>query len=70
MSLNIDLAHFPHLSEHHREVAEHLVLLGCPPEQHIAQLEQIEEFVLGQRRVASEAQNHAHRSLSLRLTMS
>ena len=34
-------------------------LLGCPPEQHIAQLEQFKTFVLGQRRVASEAQNHA-----------
>ena len=69
MSLNIDLAHFPHLSEHHREVAEQLAqglgqqalanLLGCPPEQHIAQLEQFEAFVLGQRKVASEAQSHA-----------
>ena len=69
MSLNIDSAHFPQLFEHHREVAEHLAqglgeqalasLLGCPPEQHIAQLEQFEAFVLGQRRVASEAQNHA-----------
>ena len=69
MSLNIDWAHFPHLFEHHREVAELLVhelgkqalanLLGCPPEQHIAQLEQFETFVLGQRRVASEVQNHA-----------
>ena len=48
MSLNIDWAHFPHLSERHREVAELLAqglgqqalayLLGCPPEQHVAQL--------------------------------
>ena len=29
-----------------------------PPEQHIALLEQFEAFVLGQRRVVSEAQNH------------
>ena len=69
MSLNIDWAHFPHLSDHHREVAEHLAqglgeqalasLLGCPPEQHIAQLERFEALVLGQRRVASESQSHA-----------
>ena len=69
MSLNIDKAHLPHLSKHHREVAELLAqglgrqalvnLFGCPPEQHIAQLEQFEAFVLGQRRVASEAQSHA-----------
>ena len=67
--LNIDWAHFPHLSEHHREVAEYLAqgrgeqalasLSGCPPEQHIAQLEQFEAFVVGQRRVTSEAQSHA-----------
>ena len=69
MSLNIDWAHFPHLSEHHREVAEHLAQrlgqqaltnrLGCPPKQHFSQLEQFEAFVLGQRNVASEAQSHA-----------
>ena len=34
-------------------------LLGSPPEQHVAQLEQFEAFVLGQRRAASEAQSHA-----------
>ena len=34
-------------------------LLSSPPEQHVAQLEQFETFVLGQRRVASEAQRHA-----------
>ena len=65
MSLNIDWAHFPHLSEHHREVAGLMTLglgeqalarlLGSPPEQHVAQLEQFEAFVLGQRRAASEA---------------
>ena len=69
MSLNIDWAHFPHLSEHYGKVAEHLAqglgeqalanLFGCPPERHIAQLEQFEAFVLGQRRVASEALSHA-----------
>ena len=69
MSLNIDWAHFPHLSEHHREVAGLMAqglgeqalarLLGSPPEQHVAQLEQFEAFVLGQRRAASEAQSHA-----------
>ena len=56
MSLNIDWAHFPHLSEHHREVSELLAqrlgkqalanLFGCLPEQPIAQLEQFETFVL------------------------
>ena len=69
MSLNIDWAHFPHYSEHHREVAEHLAqglgekalarLLSSLSEQHVAQLEQFKTFVLGQRRVASEAQSHA-----------
>ena len=34
-------------------------LLGSPPEQHVAQLEQFEAFVLGQRRAASEVQGHA-----------
>ncbi|CAI5738007.1 unnamed protein product [Hyaloperonospora brassicae] len=33
-------------------------LLGCPPEQHVPQLEQFEKFVLGQRLAASEAQSH------------
>ena len=69
LSLNIDWAQFPHLSKHHREVAEHLAqglgeqalanLLGCPPEQHVAQLEQFEAFVLGQRMDASEAHSYA-----------
>ena len=68
MSLNIDWAHFPHLFEHHQEVAELLAqglgkqaldsLLGCPLS-NIAQLRQFEKFVLGQRRDASEAQNNA-----------
>ncbi|CAI5722210.1 unnamed protein product [Peronospora effusa] len=34
-------------------------LLHCPPEQHVAQLEQFEAFVLGQRRNASEANSQA-----------
>ena len=34
-------------------------LLENPLEQHVAQLEQFEAFVLGQRGVASKAQNHA-----------
>ena len=69
MSLNIDWAHFPHLSEHNREVAEHLAqglgrqalgnLLEGPPETHVAQLDQFESFVLGQQRVASESQSQA-----------
>ena len=69
MSLNIGWAHFSHLPEHHRVVAEHLAqeigkeslarLLSSPPQQHVAQLEKFEAFVLGQRRVASEAQSHA-----------
>ena len=69
MSLNIDWAHFHHLSEHHREVAGLVAqglgeqaldrLLGSPHEQHVAQLEQFEAFVLGQRRAVSEAQGHA-----------
>ena len=33
--------------------------MGCPPEQHVAQLEQFKAFVLGQRRSASEAHSHA-----------
>ncbi|CAI5702379.1 unnamed protein product [Peronospora effusa] len=47
-----------------RKLAEHMAqglgeqalvnLLHCPPEQHVAQLEQYEAFVLGQRRNASE----------------
>ena len=73
MSLNMDWAGFPHLSQHQREVAEHMAqglgeqaladLLNCPPEQHVARLEQFEAFVLGQRKNASEV--HEHRSLSL-----
>ena len=69
MSLNFNWAEYPHLSNHHREVAEHLAqglgeqalanLWGCPPEQHVAQLEQFEAFVLGQRRSASEAHSQA-----------
>ena len=69
MSLNIDWTHFPHLSEHYQEVAEHLAqglgeqalarLLSSPPEQHVAQLEQFEAIVPGQHRVASEAESHA-----------
>ena len=68
MSLNIDWAQFPHLSEHHREVEEQMAqglgeqalasLLGCPPGQHVPQLEQFEKFVLGQRMAASEALSH------------
>ena len=34
-------------------------LQNSPPEQYVAQLEQFESFVLGQRWVASEAQSHA-----------
>ena len=34
-------------------------LLGNPLEQHVAQLEQFEAFVLGKRWAASEAQSHA-----------
>ncbi|CAI5715589.1 unnamed protein product [Peronospora farinosa] len=34
-------------------------LLHCPPEQHVAQLEQFEAFVLGQRRNASEVNSQA-----------
>ena len=33
-------------------------LLSSPHEQHVAQWEQFEAFVLGQRSVASEAQSH------------
>ena len=63
------LGDFPHLSQHHREVAEHSVqglgeqdlsnLLKCSPEQHVDQLEQFEAFVLGQRRNASEVNSQA-----------
>ena len=55
---------FPHISQHQREVVEHMAqglgdqalanLLSCPPEQHVPQLEQFEKFVLGQRMSASE----------------
>ena len=34
-------------------------LLCSPPEQHVAQLEQFEAFVLGQRMAASEAYSYA-----------
>ncbi|CAI5725239.1 unnamed protein product [Peronospora effusa] len=34
-------------------------LLHCPPEQHVAQLDQFESFVLGQRRNASEVNSQA-----------
>ena len=34
-------------------------LLHCPPEQHVAQLEQFEAFVLIQRRNASEVNSQA-----------
>ncbi|CAI5721552.1 unnamed protein product [Peronospora effusa] len=34
-------------------------LLHCPPEQHVAQLEQFEAFVLGQRRNVSEVNSQA-----------
>ncbi|CAI5721773.1 unnamed protein product [Peronospora farinosa] len=34
-------------------------LLHCPPEQHVAQLEPFEAFVLGQRRNASEVNSQA-----------
>ena len=56
-AINVDWSLLPHLSEYHREVAEHMAqglghqslanILGGPPEQHIAQLEQLEAFVLG-----------------------
>ncbi|CAI5714887.1 unnamed protein product [Peronospora farinosa] len=65
----MDWSDFPHLSQHHRELAEHMAqglgeqalvnLLHCPPEQHVARLEQFEAFVFGQRRNASEARNEA-----------
>ena len=68
MSLNVDWAQFPHLSQHQREVAEHMAqglgeqalanLLGWTPEQHVPQLEQFEKFVLGQRPATSEARSH------------
>ena len=69
MVLNMDWSDFPHLSQHHRELAEHMAqglgeqalvnLLHCPPEQHVAQLEQFEAFVLGHRRNASEVNSQA-----------
>ena len=62
MVLNMDWSDFPHLSQHHRELAEHMAqglgvqalvnLLHCPPEQ-------FEAFVLGQRRNASEVNSQA-----------
>ncbi|CAI5727339.1 unnamed protein product [Peronospora farinosa] len=65
----MDWSDFPHLSQHHRELAEHMAqglgeqalvnLLHCPPEQHVSQLEQFEAFVLGQRRNASEVNSQA-----------
>uniref|UniRef100_A0AAV1TGE8 Uncharacterized protein n=1 Tax=Peronospora matthiolae TaxID=2874970 RepID=A0AAV1TGE8_9STRA len=65
----MDWNDFSHLFQHHRELAEHLAqglgeqalanLLSCPPEQHVAQLEKFEAFVLGQRRNASEVHGHA-----------
>ena len=65
----MDWGEFPHLYQHHRELAEHLAqglgeqalsnLLGCPPDQHAAQLKQFEAFVLGKRRNASEANSQA-----------
>lgn len=66
-AINVDWSLLPHLSEHHREVAEHTAqglgyqalanLLGGPPDQYVVQLEQFEAFALGQRRDASEAQS-------------
>ncbi|CAI5701409.1 unnamed protein product [Peronospora effusa] len=69
MVLNMDWSESLHLIQHHRELAEHMAkglgeqalvnLLHCPPEQHVAQLEQFEAFVLGQRRNASEVNSQA-----------
>ena len=69
MVLNMDWSDFPHLYQHHWELAEHMAqglgeqalvnLLHCPPEQHVAQLEQFEAFVLGQRRNTSEVNSQA-----------
>ncbi|CAI5714552.1 unnamed protein product [Peronospora effusa] len=65
----MDWMEFPHLSQHHRQLEEYMAqgldeqalvnLLHCTPEQHVAQLEQFEAFVLGQRRNASEANSQA-----------
>jgi hypothetical protein len=59
MSLHINWADFPHLTEEHRRLVEHLAkglgeqalagLLACPPEQQVARLEQFHGFVLAQR---------------------
>ena len=80
MVLNMDWSDFPHLSQHHRELAEYMAqelgeqalinLVHCPPEQHVAQLEQLEAFVLGQRRNASEVPAKLLLSPSIRLIMS
>ena len=69
MPINIDWEHFPHLSEHHREVVAQYAqglgeqalasLLSSPAETHIVQLEQFESFVVGQRYDASEARSQA-----------
>uniref|UniRef100_M4B7A8 CCHC-type domain-containing protein n=1 Tax=Hyaloperonospora arabidopsidis (strain Emoy2) TaxID=559515 RepID=M4B7A8_HYAAE len=68
MSLSVDSAQLPHLSQHQKEVTEHMAqelgdqalanLLSCPLEQHVPQLKQFEKFVLGQRMSASKAQSH------------
>ena len=60
----MDWSAYPHLSEHHRELAEALAnglgpqalaeALACPPEQQVARLEQFHAFVLQQRAKASE----------------
>ena len=65
----MDWSDFPYLSRHHSELAEHMAqglceqaltnLLHCPPEQHVAQLEQFEAFVLGQRKNTSELNSQA-----------
>ena len=61
MWICVTLGFYPviyYIAKHHRKVAEHMALehgeqaldslLGCSSEQHVAQLEQLEAFVLGQ----------------------
>ena len=62
--MGLEWENFPHLTEHHRELAEHLAkglgeqaladVLGRPPEQQKARLEQFEAFVLAQRAKTTE----------------
>ena len=57
MSLDVGWDQFYHLSQHQRDVAEHMTqglddqalanMLSCSPEQHVPQLEQFKKFVLG-----------------------